>query len=344
MNFNSDLELLDDFTRFRNLKDISKKSYKTTMNLYSSFNNESFVNLLIEAEMEELNQIRWKNRKLKQRLLNFRNFLVQNYMKNYSQITLNRVITIYRHYDIEVHNLPAQSSKNYKESAPVTYNDLPDRKTIKRALRISTPVMKATTLFMLSSGCARRETLNLTIGDFIKATGDYHTKEEINEVIKVLKRKKVVPTFKLKRQKTNKYYYTFCSPEAVKEIIRYLNTRSDLDTSDKLFDIHPESLSRCFIKINNQLKLGKCGTYNRYRSHVLRELHASNLKNSGMLIEDINSLQGKRRNITDESYFFENPEVLKEKYIKHLNAVTVYDKNMVKEVKKDNLKVVSYLT
>ena len=64
MNFNSDLELLDDFTRFRNLKDISNKSYKTTMNLYSSFNNESCVNLLIEAEMEELNQIRWKIRTL----------------------------------------------------------------------------------------------------------------------------------------------------------------------------------------------------------------------------------------------------------------------------------------
>ena len=76
MNFNSDLELLDDFTRFRNLKDISEKSYKTTMNLYSDFNNESFVNLINEAEMEEVNQIRWKNRKLKQRLLNFRNFLV----------------------------------------------------------------------------------------------------------------------------------------------------------------------------------------------------------------------------------------------------------------------------
>ena len=63
-----------------------------------------------------------------------------------------------------------------------------------------------------------------------------------------------------------------------------------------------------------------------------------------MLIEDINSLQGKRRNITDESYFFENPEILKEKYINHLNAVTVYDKNMTKEVKKQELRINSYLT
>ena len=344
MNFNSDLELLEDFTKFRNLKEISKKSYKTSINLYTKFNNESFINLLKEAEAEETAKIRWKDRKLKKRLLNFRSFLVQNYMKNYTRITLNRIITIYRHYDVEVHSLPNQSSKNYLESAPVTYDDLPDRQIIKNALEISTPVMRAVMLFMISSGCARRETLNITVDDFIKATKDYHNSDNINDVLRVLKHEKVVPTFKLKRQKTNKYYYTFCSPEAVFEIISYLSARDDLNSSDKLFDIHPESLIRCFININNRLDLGKCGTYNRYRSHALRKFHASSLKNSGMLIEDINSLQGKSRGATDEAYFFENPEVLKQKYVKHLNAVTVYDENMVGKVKRKDFKVSSYLT
>ena len=330
MEFKSDLDLLNDFVLIRNLKEITKKSYKTSLNLYTDFNNEKFLDLIIEAETEETNKIRWKNRKLKQRLIKFRNFLTVNYRKNYAKTTFSRIVTLYRHYDIEVHDLPTQSSKNFNESPPITYNDLPDKSIIKKALRKSDSQMKAIILFMASSGCARRETLNLTISDFINATGEYHNSNEIEEVLKTLKNKrKVIPTFKMKRQKTNKYYFTFCTPEATKAIINHLSERNNLKSSSKIFTIHPESLSRKFIKINSELKLGKCGTYNRFRSHNLRKFHASNLKNDGMLIDDINSMQGKSRNITDEAYFFENPETLKKKYISHINAVIIYDKNKI---------------
>ena len=150
MNFKSDLELLEDFSTNRNLKKISKKTYNTSINLYSNFNNAQFIDLLKEAETEETSQIRWKERKLKQRLLNFRNFLTRNYQKNYSRITFSRILTIYRHYDIEVHDLPPQSSKNYNEPVPITFKDLPTKNIIKRALNITTPVMRALILFMTS--------------------------------------------------------------------------------------------------------------------------------------------------------------------------------------------------
>lgn len=330
MEFKSDLELLNDFVLIRNLKEITKKSYKTSLNLYTDFNNKEFLDLIIEAETEETNKIRWKNRKLKQRLIKFRNFLTANYRKNYAKTTFSRIVTLYRHYDIEVHDLPTQSSKNFNESPPITYNDLPDKSIIKKALRKSDSQMKAIILFMASSGCARRETLNLTIEDFINATRDYHNSNNIEDVLKILKKKrKVIPTFKMKRQKTNKYYFTFCTPEATKAIIKHLSERNNLNPSSKIFPIHPESLSRNFIKINSELKLGKSGTYNRFRSHNLRKFHASSLKNDGMLIDDINSMQGKSRNITDEAYFFENPEALKKKYLSHINAVIIYDKNKI---------------
>lgn len=331
MNFKNDLELLEDFSTNRNLKKISKKTYNTSINLYSNFNNAQFIDLLKEAETEETSQIRWKERKLKQRLLNFRNFLTRNYQKNYSRITFSRILTIYRHYDIEVHDLPPQSSKNYNEPVPITFKDLPTKNIIKRALNITTPVMRALILFMTSSGCARQESLNLTVNDFISATKEYHDSSDIWEIIKILEKKNhVIPTFKLKRQKTNKYYFTFCSGEATNEIISYLKTRPALKLTDNLFKIHPASVTRNFIKINNHLKLGKIGSYNRFRSHNLRKFHASNLKNDGMLIDDINSLQGKSRNAVDGAYYFENPERLKAIYLAHVNAVTVDEKNMPK--------------
>ena len=84
------------------------------------------------------------------------------------------------------------------------------------------PLMKAIILFSCSSGCARTEALSLTIGDYIDALSEYlpnNRKRDIFDVIDYLNDvNDVVPTFSILRKKTNKYYLTYCSPEAVKDI------------------------------------------------------------------------------------------------------------------------------
>ena len=42
-----------------------------------------------------------------------------------------------------------------------------------------------------------------------------------------------------------------------------------------------------------------------------------------MSIEDVNSIQGKSKTRTDEAYFFDDPDKLKQKYIDHMDAVTI---------------------
>ena len=192
--------------------------------------------------------------------------------------------------------------------------------------------MKAIILFMSSSGCAKKETLNLTIQDFIDATKEYHNSNDIYEVIKILKeRNDVIPMFRLKRQKTNKYYYTFCSPEAVQALILYLlkldkdlkEKDKKLNPENKLFPIHEDYVTILFGELNNTLKLGKKGTYNRLRSHMLRKFHASRLYNSGLTLDEVDALQGRRKDTTHSAYFMENPKQLKEKYIQHLDCLTI---------------------
>lgn len=56
---------------------------------------------------------------------------------------------------------------------------------------------------------------------------------------------------------------------------------------------------------------------------MLRKFHASALLNDGMSKDDVNSMQGKSKTKTDESYFFDDPDKLKQKYIQHLSAVTI---------------------
>lgn len=97
----------------------------------------------------------------------------------------------------------------------------------------------------------------------------------------------VVLTFYIKKQKTNNYYYTFCSPEAVKSIVNYiLNDCIRHDTEgnlllhefDLLFPISRKYLPGALSKLNDELNLGKAGTYNRLRTHMFRKFHASTLK------------------------------------------------------------------
>ena len=202
-----DEDILEEISKTRNLALKTKQSYKNALNIYTTFQNKSFHDLLKEAEYEEELGIRWKKRKLKQRLINFRIYLHKNYLLSTSKVYFQRILTLYRHHEIEIHDLPPISTKSAKMSKPITFEDLPTKEIIKCAIKISNPLMKAIILFISSSGCARRETLNLTVGDFIDATLEYHKTSNIKDALFTLNNLDfIIPTFRIKRQKTNKFY------------------------------------------------------------------------------------------------------------------------------------------
>ena len=321
----SNEEILQEIHHAKSHSKSSKKIYKNAVKQYCKYNKLSLSELIKEADEEEEAGIRWKNRKLKKRLIDFRQELIKNYKKNTIQSYFNAIRSIYHYFEIEIHDLPALNKKSINVSEPINYVDLPTKEIIKKALKIADNRMNAIILFMSSSGCAKRETLNLTIQDFIDATKDYHNSNNINEVIEILKeREDVIPMFRLKRQKTNKYYYTFCSPEAVTSLISYMLTlEQELQPTDKLFPIHEDYVTMLFVRINNILKLGKKGTYNRFRSHMLRKFHASQLYNAGLTLDEIDALQGRGKDPTHSSYFLEDPEKLRQKYVEHLDCLTI---------------------
>ena len=307
-----DKEIMNGFIKVRNLNKRTIYGYNNAIKLYTNFNNMSLSELLKEAEKDEEKGIRWKNRKIKMRLLNFRVFLQNNYLISTAKVHFQRILTIYRHFEIEIHNLPQINLKNANKLKPIMFEDLPTKEIIKDAINITNPIMQAIILFISSSGCARQETLNITIQDFIDATREYHDSDDIYEIITILiKRDDIVPTFKLKRQKTNKFYYTFCSPEAVTYILNYLIiSKRKLKNEDKLFKTNLDYLNNYFNEINESLNLGKVRKYNRFRSHMLRKFHASILYNheNGLSLEEIDALQGRGKNNTHASYFMENPK------------------------------------
>ena len=322
-----DEQLIQGFCDERGLKEVTKNSYTTAIGLYCDFHDMCFYDLLDEAEQEERDNVRWKYSKLRSRLLSFRNHLQKKgHLANTVKGYVSRVMTVYEEgFDIEIGKMPKINQKNVKKPTPISYNDLPDKELLRHILKMVNPLMKAVILFMTSSGCAKRETLNLTIQDFIEATSEYHHKTDIYEVIEVLNdRNDVVPSWRLRRQKTNKYYTTFSSPESTVEIIHYLVIdERELEGSTPLFDISSTHLNNTFGKINNKLNLGKAGAYNRFRSHMLRKFHASQLYNDGLSMDEVDELQGRGKDQTRTSYFMEDPLRLREKYIEHMGAVTI---------------------
>lgn len=330
-------ELLKTLAISCNHSEETQRIYRLALSQYASYFNQDLHELLAEAEEDENNNLKWKRRRVKAKLTEYRHHLLQKYALNTVKKHMIAINKFYRFYDIEIQKLPMINEKSMQKAQPIYFKDLPDKEIIREAVSIASPFMKAVILFICSSGCGRAETLNLTIQDYIDALYEYVPQRcrNIYEIIDIInKNDNVVPTFNIKRIKTNKYYTTYCSPEAVKAINAYLLTRTDpLTNESTLFKTHPQYLINNFQKINDYLGLGKVGKYNRFRSHMLRKFHASALYNDDMSLDKVNDLQGKAKNKTDQAYFLINPEDLKYDYIQHLPAVTIS-----KEIEKISIK------
>lgn len=312
-------QIISKFCKERNIKCETIKGYESAVRIYCNFHGLSLEDLLSEAINEEEQGIVMRNRKIKHRLMDFRTFLISKQLSTSTVKTyFSKIKTLYRHFEVELPSLPkVKYEKNYQSN----FYDLPTKKHLAEAVRISQLDMKAVILFMSSSGTAKAETLSLTVNDFIDATKPYHEEDNISDILNELSYKtNVIPTFYLKRIKTDKYYYTFCSSEAASSIVDYLQSRLDLKATDPLFDFTDSQLTKNFQKINDKLGWGFVGHYRFFRSHTLRKFHASNI---GLSVEDIDALQGRSKNEVHEAYIKTNPDALKRKYVEVMDNIII---------------------
>lgn len=315
-------KLFTKFCKDRNVKKSTKKGYESALKNYTRYHNQNIEELIKEAQNDEKNKIILKDRKIKKRLLKYRTYLLSsNKSPNTIKTYFTRVKTFYAHFEIEIPRLP---DAKYDKLYETNYLDLPTKENIRKVLDLVTVDLRSIILFMSSSGTAKAETLSITVEQFINGTRDYHNGGTIEQILETLSKKNnIIPTFYLKRIKTDKYYYTFCSPEAASEIVRYLQVRNDLKLDDPLFNFTPGKLLTRFQEINDQLNWGFKGNYRFFRSHTLRKFHASNI---GLSAEYIDSLQGRSKNEIHETYIKTNPEKLKEIYKSAMHNVMIYNK------------------
>lgn len=323
-----------EYVESRGLKKSTLRSIKYVLNHYSNFQQLTLHELIMEADQEEEAGIRWKRRKLKHRLTQYMNYCKETMEFSAAKSYVTKIKGFYHHHEIEIGNLPKWNPKNARIHPPIKPDDLPTKEIIRQALEISSPLMRAIILTLVSTGMSRADLLRLKVTDFLTSTYQYHQKDTIQEAIPVLLEiDEIIPTLENQRVKNNKYYFTFMTPEAVTEICNYLLIRDKrnhkyhrplIKPEDPLFKISDTTYGDKFVEINNTLKLGKKGTYNRFRSHMLRKYHATELEKHGMPREHIRTLQGKSNTKVDEAYFYIDTETLRKEYIEAMTGLLMY--------------------
>ena len=306
----------------RNLKPESRRHYKKALQKYCDYNNLTLTELYNEADNEEEDGVRAKNRSIITRLRGFRTQLIQ---ENYASVTIKHYYScskaFYRHYLIEIPYIPSIKLPTKQ----VLYEEIPHKEHIIEALsRTSNLKHRAMIYFISSSGTARNEVANLTIQDFIDATKDYHNEDNIYDVVQALeKQDNVIPLFQITRIKTNFRHYTCCTPETTTHILKYLRTRplKRLRPTQPLFDIRPTSITIFFQRLAI-----KCGFPEKFlHPHALRKYVATVIGDYDLA----NMIEGRKQSPIREAYFKQDPKRIKQEYTRYIEKLTLNPTKMV---------------
>lgn len=319
----------EQFYTERNIKDETIKSYRSTIKRYTKYYGMELDDLIKEAIDEETRILDKRRRSIRTRLMQFRTHLVSETDLRISTIKghMGNLYTLYAHFEVDLPKLPPLKNDDKVE---ITYYDLPTKEQIGMAVGIAGIRVGSLILMMTSSGTGRTECANMTIQDFCDACSKYYTSEKLEDIITELYgyTEPIVPTFYILRQKTNKMYYTFCTPECANAIIEWLMLRLEICKSkdkiltfeDKLWDLSKRQITYHLSNINDDLGLGFKGPYRFLRPHTLRKFHASNI---GLSQENIDLLQGRSRDSVHETYIKTNPDLLRKTYMNVMDNVTI---------------------
>ena len=325
----SENEIINDFhfkefLQNRNLKPNSIINYTQALKSYSTYTELTPTELIEQAEQEEEERIRMKNRQIKKHILGFIQHQ-KNQGKSANTIInhITKVKTFYREFEIE---LPHIRCNIQKEQELITIKDIPTKDDIKKALKYANLKYKAIILLMMSSGMGSAEMRNLTIKDYIDAhkITNFDLKDKDQLISLLRKKENEVPTWSIRRIKTGMPYVTFSSPESCNAINDYIEDRvieyPYENENDYLFEsnghqIHPRVNAVYFSRLNDSVGFGKYGNQRFFRSHNLRKFFASTLKNNGFDNLDAEWLIGHKVKMVTDAYIKPDIYRLKKDYL-----------------------------
>lgn len=346
-----------DFIRSRRLRDSTKMMYLIRINQYSQFIGKTPAELIDEAEEEQDHGIKSRKRKIKGYILDY----VEELKKNKSDRTirghLDTIFSFYKAFDVDTPHLRNIVPTN-KEN--LSFDELPDLKHIKQAVKACNIRDRAIILLHFSSGMGASELRNLTCKDFITSIDEYLDLDDIDKenlfkvAVNLKDKKDLVGTWKIRRYKTDMPYITFNSPESTLAIVDYIFYRYKMNKPIKSIDdflfttqdnvkITSGSHQKLFMRLNDRVGFGHRTEKRRFfTSHMLRKLFTTSLYKAGVDKLAIDWMLGHKINPVTEAYFKTNEEDLKRNYMKVVHYLTLekvkvrrMESNEVKDIVRD---------
>jgi integrase len=330
MHFTDDQDLIYDFHKRAGHSSGSVKSYKSSFDLYRKFHNMTLCDLLDEAILEQEQELPVHRLSIYDRIVAFRDFLAENYVANTVNSSVSKILTFYRYNRIKIPFIPPLNPRTLKRNDEICFEDLPTKDELRLALEFAGDDLKLWILVLISSGSSRIDAKSMTNRTFFEGTWPYHKKDNFKDALECLEcRDDVVCTCKLVRQKTDKPYYTFLNPECVQEIARVKLKQGDFDLDSPLLKYSINHVSDKFRQLNDYLGFGRVGGCSRIRSHMLRKFHASylnqgNLEDDSLNMDKVDALHGRGVNNMRTTYYKNDPEYLKQKYIEAMSNIALY--------------------
>lgn len=307
----------------------------------------SLSDLLAEAISEQENRVPENRLSIYDRIVSFRNYMADNYIANTIINSVSKIKTFYHYNRVHLPFIPPLNVKGIRKNEVISFEDLPRKDDLRLALKFGDDDLDLWILTLLSSGLTRVEAKSITNAMFFNWTMKYHKKDNFEDAMKYLSRKKnVVCTCNMIRKKTDKPFYTFLNPECVQKIAKVKLKQGDFDLTCPLLKYELNHVNYKFKMLNDYLGFGEVGGYAKLRPHMLRKFNATYLSQGsadsilkGMELVDL--IQGRGKNKTREAYYKDNPEYLKLEYIKVMDNVSLYHRYEYKIVN-DKVKVLHF--
>lgn len=317
-------KILKEMSLFYNWSNGTFKTYTTAINSYTSYHHETLTNLITEAEQDEENIPKQSKRKIKQRLIQYRLYLQEErkFSQNTIKMYLAMISKVYRHFDITIPQLPP-----IKVIQTETFEDIPTHEEIQKAIFHSRTKNKALITFIASTGLRRSDVAKLTIRDYMEATKEYHNNYHnvLNFVKELRSRKFIVPTWNITDKKTMINHITFSSHESsvyINQLLLERLMKEELSPDSSLFDVKADSISKNFRNLNTKLGMGWKEHRRHFHPHALRKFFATTLTGNDVDFLSTEFLLGHSLSQVQSSYYFANPDKLKQKYIRVMDKLT----------------------
>jgi len=205
-----------------------------------------------------------------------------------------------------------------------TKDEIPTKDELKLILSYLSLRNRALFLFMLSSGVRIGAALQLKINDL-------HLEEypPVADILPEYTKGKIGRT-------------VFFTPEAKDALNAWLNIKDKYQKKrgktfdvEKIVDVNYATIMTSWNRSLDRAKLGKRDTntklrMKKYHPHTLRKFFRTQMGQAGMPDIDVHALMGHKEYLSDS---YDRPQELADSYIKYMNAVTIFEKDLETEMR-----------